>query len=60
MAKKQSNKTSTKELKPVIQDKKAIAIPNTPKVTIIFKGAKHIVGHEVATILIKNGKAKLA
>ena len=64
MAKK---KTEDKELKTAAPlDKETVkkevksTIPNTAKVSIKFKGAVYIVGHQVATVLIKNGKAKLA
>lgn len=59
MAKK---KTENKELKPKKVKKEEIAIPNTPLVKIIFlaNGKEYTKSNDVATILIKNGKAKLA
>ena len=63
MAKKQSNKTQSKELKPDIQDKKEItkSIPTTDTFRILlFKtNQEYVVTKEIGEIIIKNNRGKL-
>ena len=63
MAKQSKSKTSNKELKPIIEDKKELSkpIPNTDtfKIYLFKTKQEYVVTKEIGTIIIKNNRGRL-